>query len=232
MPECSNTPPPSSNRTCGFPASGSHASIPRNDLQPPQQVCYRLREESHGRHNCHPPSLRRGICIQAEFLSSSHSSLTFRPLRSTVITRFLATMSLSDSRSQPPCGYVFPHTVGGSPTTEPGLPGSLADLSTRAVPFHPGEPDECTHPLLHRQWQASASLADWPLPISVTRPIRVRLRYGSRVCRTRLRTANCSTPALVWLPVVRVIYRMNSFQFTRSARLGLAHRRTQRNPSQ
>jgi len=128
-------------------------------------------------------------------------------------------MSLSDSRSQPRYGYVFPHPVGGSPTTETGLPGSLTDLSMRAVPFHPGKPDECTHPLLLRRWQASTNLADWPLPISVTRPIWVRLRYGSHVRRPRLRTTNCSAPALDWLPVERVIYRMNTSQFTRSARL-------------
>jgi hypothetical protein len=49
------------------------------------------------------------------------------------------------------------------------------------------------------------------------------LRYGSHVRRTRLRITDCSAPALDWLPDERAIYRMNSFQFTRSARLGLAH---------
>jgi len=149
--------------------------------------------------------------------------LASRPLRSTVVTRFHATMSLSDSRTQPVCGYVFPHPVGGSPTTGPGLPGSVTDLSTRAVPYHPGEPDECTYPLLHRRLQASSIPAEWPLPVCVTRPKQVRLRYGSRVRRTRLRITNCSAPALDWLPAERVIRRMNSFQFIRSARLGLAH---------
>ena len=62
----------------------------------------------------------------------------------------------------------------------------------------------------------------------VTRPNRVRLRYGSHVRRTRLRAADCSDNALVWLPVERVIHRVNSFQFTRSARLGLAHPRPPR----
>ena len=158
--------------------------------------------------------------------------LASRPLRSTVVTRFHATMSLSDSRTQPVCGYVFPHPVGGSPTTGPGLPGSVTDLSTRAVPSHPGKPDDCIHPLLHRRWQASSSLADWPLPSCVTRPNRVRLRYGSRVRRTRLRVCNYSQPALDWLPAERVIRRMNSFQFIRSARLGLAHQRSQRKARQ
>ena len=112
----------------------------------------------------------------------------FRPLRSTSVTRFHATMSLSDSRLGHACGYVFPCAFGSLPATPAGLPGSSIDLSTRAVPSHPGEFDECTCPLLVRQWQASGSLAPWPLALSVTRPNRVRLRYGSRVHRTRLRS--------------------------------------------
>jgi hypothetical protein len=175
-----------------------------------------------------PPSYRRGTCVQAEFLSSYQSKLAFRPLRSTIVTRFIATMSLSDSRSKPPHGYVFPHVVGGSPTARPGLPGSLTDLSTRAVPYHPGKPDDCSRPLLHRRLQASSSLADWPLPLCVTRPNQVRLRYGSRVRFSGLHRADRSTAVPESLSAERVIRRVNSFQFTRSARLGLAHQRTQR----
>ena len=222
MPDYSITPPPSSNRTCGLPASGSHASSHR-------KCCAVKLQSQRGNALKQPvsehPSLRSGILIQAGFPSSYSSTLAFRHLRSTVVTRFLATMSLSDSRSQPRCGYVFPHPVGGSPTTEPGLPGSSTDLSTRAVPCHPGKSDECTRPLLLRRWQASASWAEWPLPTSVARPKWVRLRYGSGVRRTRLRTTNCSTPAADWLPAERAIYRMNTSRFTRSAKPGLTHPR-------
>ena len=144
-----------------------------------------------------PPSYRRGTCVQAEFLSSYQSKLAFRPLRSTIVTRFFTTMGLSDSRTRPSCGYGFPPVVGGSPTARPGLPGSSANLSTRAVLFHPGKPDECTHPLLPHRWQASASSADWPLALCVTRPIQVRLRYGSRVRLPRLRGTDCSAPRSV-----------------------------------
>ena len=35
-----------------------------------------------------------------------------RPLRSTVVTRFAATMGRSDSRTEPPQGYAFPSDVG------------------------------------------------------------------------------------------------------------------------
>jgi len=59
----------------------------------------------------------------------------------------------------------LPAARWGTFPTRAGLPGSSTDLSTRAVPFHPGEPDECIHPLLLRRWQASASWADWPLSL-------------------------------------------------------------------
>jgi hypothetical protein len=72
-----------------------------------------------------------------------------QPLRSTVITRFPATM--------------------GCPTPAKknlaGIPGSSAYLSSRAAPTHPGEPDGCIHPLLHHRWQASSASTDWPLPL-------------------------------------------------------------------
>src|SRR6476619_6909718 len=141
------------------------------------------------------PIFRSGICIQAALSSSYRSMLALRPLRSALATRFLATMGLSDSRIRHACGYGFPHALGSLPATCTGLPGSSADLSTRAVPSHPGESDDCSHPLLLRRWQASGSLAPWPLPLCLTRPNRVRLRYGSRVRRTRLRRFDYSSGA-------------------------------------
>ena len=62
-----------------------------------------------------------------------------RPLR-----RFLATTGLSDFPS--PRRWVM-----HSPTTNrrrQDLPGSLTDLSRRAVPFHPGESGRCGYPEL------------------------------------------------------------------------------------
>src|ERR1039457_6903349 len=53
---------------------------------------------------------------------------------------------------------------------------------------------------------------------------RVRLRCGSRVRLTSFRRTDCSIPRLLRLHVERAIYMVNSFPFTRSARLILAHR--------
>src|SRR5207249_4666192 len=128
-----------------------------------------------------------------------------RPLRSTVVTRFAATMSRSDSPTEPPQGYAFPSNVDPPWATPPGLPGSSTDRSPRAVPNYPGEPGGCGHPLLHHRWQASSRMAAWPLSVCVTRPNRVRLRYGSRV---RLRQASSGESLhrpLARLPVEWVI---------------------------
>jgi hypothetical protein len=126
---------------------------------------------------------RSGTFIQAALPLSSISLSSLRPLGSTVITRFFATMGLSDSRQGPAPSYLFLFAA----YAPAGLPGSFADLSTRAALSHPEEPDDCSRPLLRRRYQASSSLADWPLSFSVTRPKQVRLRCGSRVCLARLR---------------------------------------------
>src|SRR5262245_9131498 len=136
---------------------------------------------------------RSGIFIQAAFPLSSVSLSSLRPLRSTVITRFFATTGLSDSRQGPAKSYLFPLTV----IAPAGLPGSSADLFTRAALSHPEESDDCSRPLLHRRFQASSSLADWPLLFSVTRPKQVRLRCGSRVRLAGLRQWNYSHSRLL-----------------------------------
>ena len=92
-------------------------------------------------------------------------------------------------------GYAFPSGVGRlAPTPRRDLPGSSTDLSPRAVPNHPGESAGCLYPLLHQRWQASSRMAVWPLSVSITRPNRFRLRYGSWVRFTRLRVTDCSAP--------------------------------------
>ena len=119
---------------------------------------------------------------------------------------------------------MFPPPLGSSrlAPAPPGLPGSSADLSSRAVSNHPGRPDGCSHPLLHRRWQASPLSGGLATFIFVTRPNRVRLRYGSRLRPGKASPAGLLRPALAGLLVERVIYKVNSSQFTRSARLVLA----------
>jgi len=109
-----------------------------------------------GRADLPHPALMQAFIVtaqgQAGFPSSYSSTLAFRPLRSTVVTRFIATTGLSDSRTESAGGYFF---LG-----------------------------------LHR--------------------------------------ADRSTAVPESLPAERVIRSVNSFRFTRSARLGLAHQRARR----
>src|SRR5450631_3039829 len=82
--------------------------------------------------------------------------------------------------------------------------------------------------LLPRRYQASSSLADWPPPLCVTRPNRVHLRYGSQVCFPGFRQADYAASLRFRYMFERAIYMVNSFQFTRSARLSLVYQRSQR----
>jgi hypothetical protein len=72
------------------------------------------------------------------------------------------------------------------------------------------------------------SLAGWPLSYCVTRPNRVHLRYGSCVRSARLQPFGLLRGPPAPLPAERPISRVTSFQVTRSARLILAHQRSQR----
>ena len=97
------------------------------------------------------PPLTEAACIQAPSLHGRYP-----------LPRYYEPVRLPHRAGLRLC---VPAARWGFTPTRAGLPGSLADLSTRAVPYNPGKPDECTHPLLLRRWQALASWADWPLPV-------------------------------------------------------------------
>jgi len=135
--------------------------------------------------------------------------LLLRPLRSTVITRFLATMSRSDSRPRPslelfiPPERWSPHRIGVPPRRVSQVPG-LIRLRAPS-PTTPRSPAvACAH--------CFTAGVRFPLrpkidhfPFALTRPKRVHLRYGSRIRRSRLRPAELLPLALDWLPVERAI---------------------------
>jgi len=132
-------------------------------------------------------------------------------------------MGLSDSRPRPTPGYLFPTAV----YAPAGLPGSLTDLSTRAAPSHPEEPDDCLRPLLHRRFQASSFLGRLATPT-----LRHEAETGSLALR--LACLPCKASPVELLPltlarllVERAIYKISSFQNIRSARLILALPRSQ-----
>ena len=114
----------------------------------------------------------------------------------------------------------------GCPTL-PGLPGSFAVLSLRAVPNHPGRLGGCTCSFLPRRFQASSTLEDWPPSSCVTRPNRIRGYSGSQVCIPGFHRHGCPRQLRCRYMRVRTIRMMNSFQFTRSARLTLVYQSRQ-----
>src|SRR5271170_7275012 len=103
-----------------------------------------------------------------------------------------------------------------------GLPGSSADLSSHAASNHPGRSDQCSHPLLPHRSQASPLSGGLATLHCISGPNRVRLRCGLRVRPGKASPEGLLPLALAGLLVERVIYKVNSFQFTRSTRLILA----------
>ena len=70
---------------------------------------------------------------QAALPPSDENASSFRPLRSTVVTRFFATMGLSDSRPRTAQGYVFPHAAGRLPH----LRGRASQVPRPICPYAP-----------------------------------------------------------------------------------------------
>jgi len=222
-------PPPSSNRTCRFPASGFHVNS-RHKVVHGWSDSLNLAAQPASQEKTIPQlcsrGFRRGTCVQAEFPPSYSSTLTFRPLRSTVVTRFPATMSLSDSRTEPLPRLCFPlerwRRLRRHPAGSPRFLGR--SVSTRR-PLPPRQVQRLLVPTASSLASGFLTLGrTGHLQVCVTRPNRVRCRYGSRVRLPRLRLR----AALGRLSLEWAIKRMNSFQFIRSARLSLAHPRTQR----
>ena len=121
-------------------------------------------------------------------------------------------------------GYLFPLAVASSfdSAPRPGLPGSSADLSLRAVPSHPGKSGDCIYPLLLHRCQASSQSG------GLATSIRNEAETGSLALRLTVSPFEASSNGLLrstldWLHGEWAIHMVSSFHLTRSARLGLAH---------
>jgi hypothetical protein len=153
---------------------------------------------------------------------------TLRPLCSTVVTRFLATTSLSDSRpvhvmqlcipASRLCLLLLPSTALS------GLPGPPRLFFPRALsPLTPASPATALvryfvagGRLLHFR-QSGRSL----LSVNEAESGSLTLRLAC-LARARPRQQDCSHSRSHALLVARTIDKVNSFQFTRTARLCLA----------
>lgn len=107
-----------------------------------------------------------------------------------------------------------------------GLSGSSTVLSARAVSFHPGKPIGSSLVVLPHGGRLRLIRKVGRLALGVTRPFRVRLRYGSCVRLPRLHRRDYSLAMLGCLHGERAITMIISFQTMRAVRLFLTHRIT------
>jgi hypothetical protein len=135
---------------------------------------------------------RIGTFVQAEFPSSYPNMSTFRPLRSTVVTRFSANMSRSDSRPGSHLRLFIP-TRRWSRGARPPRRASQVPRLICPRALSPTTPEG---PAVAFALSFAASVRLHPrgrtghLQVPLTRPNRVHFRYGSRVRVARLRRTN------------------------------------------
>ena len=103
-----------------------------------------------------------------------------------------------------------------------GLPGSSADLSTRAVPNHPGESTRCL-PVASLAVSGFVLRGSLATLVSLSRPNRV-YSITARVFAFRVLAKQIAPLRARWATCRTGNYMVNSFQFTRSTRLILAYR--------
>ena len=161
-------PPPSSNRTCGFPASGFPESLQAQAGHSRWQRRGETRVVLHRQSSAWPKpqsSSRLGAYFrsgltQAVLRAVDRDADSAGALRSTGITplpRYYSPLRLPTEAND---GYVFPPTSCHGPTpvgrdSRLGLSGSSIDLSTSAVLNDPGESSRCMCSLLRGGLQAS-----------------------------------------------------------------------------
>ena len=109
-------------------------------------------------------------------------------------------------------------------TARSGLPGPSMDLSTPAVPNHPGEPGHCTYSFLGGRCQASPVPEGWPLSVQVSRGRIGFTCVTADVVASPGFDGTVTRDAAGWLHGERAIPMISTSQLTRSTRLRLAHR--------
>ena len=145
---------------------------------------------------------------QAVLHVSDSASCRQGPFAPRALPRFPATPTPSDFCLCNTNRLLIPDDASGYDPSRADLPGSSISLSVRAVPSHPGEPNDCLclwlrHPCwLHHIRQAGRS------HLSLSRPNRVRSRYSSHCAPRRApaawlpRTPACSATRLTGIYMV------------------------------
>jgi len=130
-------------------------------------------------------------------------------------------MGLSDSLPGRLLSYVFPRRVGRWRFLLAGPPRLLGLSFPARCPLPPRKVRWVLMPVASPAISGFISVGRLATFVFLSRPNRVHFRYGSRV-RLPSRAGPLLEPSLVRLHAEQAIYMVNSFQFTRSARLILA----------
>lgn len=196
----------------------------------------------------HP--FRYGASIaQAGLLSFCVNMTEVRPLGSTGVTPLpgyygplrIPTVHTKQVIDSPPVLSIQRNPFASGSTSD--LPGSSADLSTHALPNHPGQSHRFFRSFIPGGWQASPPSEGWPLSNKRNEAETGSLALGSRLRRqgryipfAPYYSQGTGLTPHVWLPArnrprlhaEQAIYMSDTFQSDRSARLGLAYQRTRR----
>jgi hypothetical protein len=212
---------------------------------PPQKGDF-YRQSGFRRESGNHPFRYGASIAQAGLLSFCVNMTEVRPLGSTGITPLpcyygplrIPTVNTARVIDSPPALSLQRNPFALGITSD--LPGSSADLSTRALLNHPGQSHRFFRSFIPGEWQASPPSEGWPLSYKRNEAETGSLALGSRLRRQGSDTTLRSWYSLqkagltphVWLPsrdrprlhVEQAIYMSDTFQSGRSARLGLAYR--------
>ena len=211
---------------------------------PPQKGDFYRQSGFRYKSLCHP--VRYGASVaQAGLLSFCVNMTELRPLGSTGVTPLpsyyeplrLPTVRTRQVIDSPPALSLRRNPFALGSTSD--LPGSSTDLSTRALPYHPGQSYRFFRSFIPGEWQASPSSEGWPLSLKRNEAETGSLALGSRLRRQGFQTLRPSSFKRTGLtPHVRLPYRdrprlhseraittSDTSQSDRSARLGLAYQR-------
>ena len=113
--------------------------------------------------------------------------------------------------------------------TPAGLPSSWQNCLHALFHSAPPCPTPLSRTIVSGRISASCSLKHWPHGICVTRLYPwIHFRYGSRICARGASPRRSPFTVPATLLMQWSIHKANTFQFASSAKLCLAHQRTQR----
>ena len=186
--------PPSSNRTCGFPASGSPGSSHLGHSPATSQSWLGLSTQLRPQKD---DVFRSRAYAQAVLLSSrlKHAFSKAPSLHGHYPASPLLWASPTPAQVRLP-------VMSSLGRLAPGRASQVPQLIFRRTPS-PSTPESPAIAFSRFFIAGAGFILSGRLAtlIGVTRPNRVRLRYGLRLCRSRLRRAGLLRPALDWLHV-------------------------------